>query len=99
MASFRPVCPHFLAGTCKFGAACTKSHCDAVVPRASRAPAAFSAGAVHKTTVVTEQVIVAPSAGTPRPPKALAPEPPTVECVLCFDTTGSMYKYLEEVRR
>ena len=98
MASFRPVCTHFLAGTCKFGAACTKSHSDAVIPRASRA-SAVAAGAVNKTTVVVEQVIVAPNAGTPRPRKALAPEPPTVECVLCFDTTGSMYKYLEEVRR
>jgi hypothetical protein len=26
MASFRPVCTHFLSGTCRFGAACTKSH-------------------------------------------------------------------------
>ena len=26
MASFRPVCTHFLNGNCRFGAACTKSH-------------------------------------------------------------------------
>ena len=26
MASFRPVCGHFITGTCRFGAACTKSH-------------------------------------------------------------------------
>jgi len=84
MASI-PVCSHYLNGSCSFGPRCKKLH----PPRA---------------TIVKETVALVGAAASPGP-KALtgapppAREPPTIECVLCFDTTGSMYKYLEDVRR
>jgi len=98
MASFRPECKHFANGTCKFGSNCRDSH----TVKATGVVLASST-----TTTITERVIMPPPGVSIKSPKlavvkpaiAAATEPPTVECVLCFDTTGSMFPYLESVRK
>ena len=93
------LCSFHLKGNCKHGARCRNSHSGAGGALALRPSHGAPAGnhAVHGGTHVqssTTTVIVRTLASAGAPPASL-----TAETVLCFDTTGSMYRYLDEVRK
>ena len=98
MASFRPECKHFANNTCKFGSNCRDSH-------TAKTPGVVLASST--TTTITERVIMAspgvsfksPKLAVVKPAIAAATEPPAVKCVLCFNTAGSMFAYLESARK
>jgi len=93
-------CTYFAQGRCTKGEDCPYLH---VAPR-SRTRFVPESNVEKVVTVVTKTLVkqtkaMAPAAETkklalPRPP----PPPTVVEVALCFDTTGSMYSYLDAVR-
>jgi hypothetical protein len=98
MAHSIEVCPYYLMGKCKFGASCTKLHsASALVVRPKTAPAASHTGALThaSTTMTTTTVVVKKLVSASKLPSPSL----TAETVLCFDTTGSMYGYLDETRK
>ena len=99
MAPSIEVCPYYVKGMCKFGTSCKRLHStSALVVHPKTAPAASHTGALThaSTTMTTTTVVVKKLVSAPKAPGSPSL---TAETVLCFDTTGSMYRYLDEVRK
>ena len=97
MAHSIQVCPYYLKGMCKFGTSCKRLHStSALVVQPKTALAASHTGALtHASTTMTTTTVVVKKLVSAS--KLFSPSL-TAETVLCFDTTGSMYRYIDEVK-